>query len=141
MSFQTRLGSGHAIAGQDQETARAVDVERVVHRVVRLYLVDESDLHAVATVNSQVMAPFLAPVSRSMSMPDHVAGSDCTVDLRHQVFPLEAVALSWPCARGEAPLLGLGSVVGRSSEGTSFIPHFGHVPGPVEVTSGCIGQT
>ena len=30
---------------------------------------------------------------------------------------------------------------GSASEGTNFMPHFGHVPGSEEVTSGCIGQT
>ena len=37
-----------AVAGQDQETARSVDVERMVHRMVGLHLVDQADLHLVA---------------------------------------------------------------------------------------------
>ena len=48
VSLQTRFGSGVAVAGEDEEAARAVDVERVVHRVVGVHLVDQPDLHPVA---------------------------------------------------------------------------------------------
>ena len=37
-----------AVAGEDQEAASPVDVERVVHRMVGVHLVDEPDLHPVA---------------------------------------------------------------------------------------------
>ena len=36
-----------AVPGQDEEPAGAVDVERVVHRVVGVHLVDQPDLHPV----------------------------------------------------------------------------------------------
>ena len=36
------------VARQDEEATRSVDVERVVHRVIGLHLVHESDLHPVA---------------------------------------------------------------------------------------------
>ena len=48
VSLQTRLGSGVAVARDDEEAAGAVDVERVVHRVVGVHLVDQADLHPVA---------------------------------------------------------------------------------------------
>jgi hypothetical protein len=41
-----------AVAGEENEAAGAVDVEEIVHRVVRFYLPDEAELDAVATVNS-----------------------------------------------------------------------------------------
>jgi hypothetical protein len=53
---------------QDQEPAGAVDVERMVHRVLRpLHLVDEPDLHPVADGERPVDGGVLVPVCRSMS--------------------------------------------------------------------------
>ena len=43
---QVRLGA--AVAREDDEAAGPVDVERVVHRVVGVHLVDEPDLDLVA---------------------------------------------------------------------------------------------
>ena len=42
-----QVGLGRAVAGQDQEASGAVQVERVVHRVVGVHLVDQPDLHPV----------------------------------------------------------------------------------------------
>ena len=44
-----------------------MDVEWVVHRMIGLHLIDEPDLYRSPTVNAQAMAPFSAPVFRSMS--------------------------------------------------------------------------
>src|SRR5918999_5440528 len=37
-----------AVSAKDEEATRAMDVERVMHRMVRLHLVDEPDLDLVA---------------------------------------------------------------------------------------------
>ena len=70
-----------------------MDVERVVHRVIRLHLVDESDLHAIAHGERPPDGAVLGAVVPVDEHPSHVAGLGCTIDLGHQVFPLESVAL------------------------------------------------
>ena len=39
VSFQTRLASGLAVPGEDEEAPGSVDVERVMHRVIASQLV------------------------------------------------------------------------------------------------------
>src|SRR4051812_44487525 len=43
-----QVGLDDVVAAEHEEAAGAVDVERVVHRVVGVHLVDEADLHPVA---------------------------------------------------------------------------------------------
>ena len=69
-------------------------VEGMVHGVVRGHLVDQSDLTWSPTVNDQAIAPFLAPFLRSMICQIMLLWLGCSVDLRHEVFPLEAIAAS-----------------------------------------------
>src|SRR5919199_4806103 len=88
-----KVGLRLAIPGQDEEAASSVDVEGVVHRVIRLHLVDEPDLHPVAHLERPGDGPVLGPGLAVDELPDHVAGVRGAVDLRHQVLPLEAVAL------------------------------------------------
>src|SRR5918996_2505764 len=77
---------------QDQETSRAVDVERMVHGMIRaLHLVHEPDLDALVEleVPRDLMvyrAGFLID-----QLPDHVAEVRLPVDVRHEVLPFEAV--------------------------------------------------
>ena len=129
------------------------------------------------------MAPFSAPVSRSMSFHRMLLGSEARLISgirsshsrpslcdRREAWSLGAapmvLGMSFMPHLGRFPaprrdLTGtswdrqaasaLGQVPGsedvlrvhrtyRGRTGSSFIPHFGHVPGSEDVTSGCIGQ-
>ena len=46
--FPDQIGLRLAIARQNEETTRVVDVKRVVHRMIRFNFIDQSDLHPVA---------------------------------------------------------------------------------------------
>src|SRR3954471_3463958 len=56
---EVRLGG--SVAGEDEEAAGAVDVERVVHRMVRVHLVDEADLHPIADAEAPIDPCSLRP--------------------------------------------------------------------------------
>src|SRR5512133_4249796 len=43
-----------AVSRQDQETSRSVNVKWMWHRMVRVHLVDQSNLHAIADVEPPV---------------------------------------------------------------------------------------
>ena len=150
VSLHTRFGSDDAVAGQDEEPSGSVDVERVVHRVVGVHLVDEPDLHAVADAEVPVDRVVLGVVGAVDELPAHVRRRRELVDLDHVVFPLDAArvlvavpvgvrardgrrraASSWPCP----------PACDRTSRaGMSFMPHSGQRSAVSLVTSGCIGQ-
>ena len=91
VSFQTRFGSTDVVASQDQEAAGAVDVERVRHRMVRVHLVHEAQLHLVTDVEGPVdLRVFGARVAVD-ELPARVRGRRHPVDLDHVVFPLDAL--------------------------------------------------
>src|SRR5215211_1473178 len=79
---EVRLDS--AVSAQDEEAARAVDVERVMHRMVGLHLVDEPDLDLVADAEP--------PADRV------VLGAGRPVELDHVVFPFDAAGHVIPVA-------------------------------------------
>ena len=132
------IGFRPPVPGQDEEAAGSVDVERVVHRVVGVHLVDQADLHPVTHGERPGDLPVLGPGLPVDELPDHVAGVRCPVDLRHQVFPLEAVAVVVRCAPrpGQAPSAGAGGASRRHQ----LHPALRAGPGLGAVTSGCIGQ-
>ena len=66
---------GFAVAGEHEEPAGAVDVERVVHRVVLVHVVDEADLDPVADLERPVDVPVLLAGVAVDELPDHVAAS------------------------------------------------------------------
>src|SRR5215211_7504580 len=82
-----------AVPREDEEAAGSVDVERVVHRVIRVHLVDEPDLHSLAYGERPGDGVVLGPALPVDELPDHVGGVRSTVDLRHQVLPLKTVAM------------------------------------------------
>ena len=73
MSFQTKLVLGLAVAAENQEPARAVDVERVVHRMVLVHLVGQPDLDPVADAEGPGDGGVLGPGLLVDQLPDHVA--------------------------------------------------------------------
>jgi len=95
------------VAGQDQEAAGSMDVERVVHRVIGVHLVDQPDLHPVTHREGPVDIRVLRPGLAVDQLPDHVARIRRPVDIRHQVLPLQAVTVVVPAVRH--PLARLGS--------------------------------
>ena len=107
VSLHTRFGSDDAVAGEDEEAPGAVDVERVVHRVVGVHLVDQPDLHAVADAEPPLDGVVLGVVGAVDELPAHVRRRRELVDLDHVVFPLDAVGRrvavavpAWACAHG-----------------------------------------
>ena len=70
-----------------------------------------------------------------------VVGSDARFMSGIRSSPSSPSPCSSPCP---SPWLWGGALscaaAGGPSEATSFMPHRGHVAGPVAVTSGCIGQ-
>ena len=104
---------GDAVAGKDDEAARAVDMERVVHRVVGIHLVHKSQLDLVA--DAELPGDRIVDCSgRSIDeVLAHVRGCRQPVDVDHVVFPLDAasvaqlVAVVWVAF----PLVGLDVVV------------------------------
>src|SRR5207249_7988880 len=86
------------------------------------------------TRNAQEIAPFSAPVSRSISFQIMLVGSDARLISGIRSFHSRPSLAAWVLCE-EA------SCATAESEGTSFIPQIGHVAGSVEVTPGCIGHT
>ena len=135
VSFQTRLGSTTAVAAQDEEATRAVDVERVVHRMVGVHLVDEPDLHLVADPEPPVDRVVLgARAGRPVDeLPAHVRRRRHPVDLDHVVFPLDAAGGVVLVAFAVVLVLAVSAwrppSRSTSCDGSSFIPHSGQRSG------------
>ena len=127
VSFQTRLASGYAVPRENEETARAVDVKWVVHRMIRFHFIDQSDLYPVADIEGPGDGSVFGTGLPIDQLPDHVAGVRCTVDIRASGPPTRDRLLTRaaPCVE----LCGADTEVASESDGTSFIPHFGHVIG------------
>ena len=64
----------HVVAGEDEEPTRAVDVERVVHRVVLVHVVHQADLHSVTDRERPLDLPVLLAAVQVDELPDHVSG-------------------------------------------------------------------
>ena len=80
-----------AVAGEDEEPPGTVDVERVVHRVVGVHLVDQADLHPVADpeLPGDVV---VRGVGRAIDqLPAGVRRRRDLVDLDHVVLPLDPI--------------------------------------------------
>src|SRR4051794_10864001 len=85
---EVRLGG--SVAGEDEEAAGAVDVERVVHRMVRVHLVDEADLHAIADAEAPIDPCSLRACRAVDQLPARVRRRGHAVDGDHVVFPLDS---------------------------------------------------
>ena len=85
-----QVGLHNPVSGEDQEAARSVDVERVVHRVVPGHLVQQPELHLVADPEVPVDRGVLRAGRLVDQLPAHVRGGGEPVDLDHVVFPLDA---------------------------------------------------
>ena len=89
------VGLRNAVAGEDDEAAGAVDVERMVHRVVRVHLVDEPELDAVADRELPI-DPVIGGTGVAVDeLPAHVGRRRQPVDLDHVVLPLDPARVSW----------------------------------------------
>ena len=84
------VGLGHAVAAQDEEAARPVDVERMVHRVVAGHLVEQPDLHLVADAEAPVDRRVFGVGVAVDELPAHVRWGGHPIDVDHVVFPLDA---------------------------------------------------
>ena len=62
-----------------------------MHRVVLVEVVDGADLHPIADLEGPVDLPVRLAGVAIDELPDHVPRVRRTVDLRHQVLPLETV--------------------------------------------------
>ena len=89
VSFQTRFGSGTSSRARIEEATGPVDVEGMGHRVVRVHLVDEADLHLITDAEAPVDRGVLRACRAVDELPAHVGGSGDPVDLDHVVFPLD----------------------------------------------------
>ena len=85
-----QVGFGDPVSGEDEEAAGAVDVEGVVHGMVGVHLVEQSDLDLVADLEAPVDRVVLGSRCAVNQLPAHVGGSRDPVDLDHVVFPLDA---------------------------------------------------
>src|SRR5205814_4935578 len=104
-----------------------MDMEWVVHRAIGLHFVDEPDFDSFTNAECPGDCTILGAGLAFDQLPDHIDGIRRTVDLGHQVFPLETItrcvgACEEPCCAT------------AEWEGTSFIPKIGHVAASVEVT-------
>ena len=79
-----------AVSAQDEKAARAVDMERVMHRMVGLHLVDEPDLDLVADVELPVDGGVLSAGFPVDDQPAHIGRRRLPVQLDHVVFPFDA---------------------------------------------------
>ena len=112
------VGLGDAVAGEDEEAAGAVDVERMVHRVVRVHLVDDPDLDLVADAEAPVdPMPFRSGVSVD-ELPAHVRWGGDAVDLEHVVLPLDPAGVVAVLAAGvvRMPVLIAVAVIGSCDD-------------------------
>ena len=74
--FPDQIGLRLAVPRENEETARAVDVEWVVHRMVRFHFVDQSDLYPVADTEGPVDRPVLGTGLPSTSFQIMLLGSE-----------------------------------------------------------------
>jgi hypothetical protein len=79
-----------AVPGEDEEASGPVDVERVVHRVVLVRVVDESDLHPVPDGERPVDGVVHRTGLSVDELPDHVARVRRPVHLDHRVLPFQS---------------------------------------------------
>ena len=79
------------------------------------------------------MDPFTAPRLPVDELPNYVARIRCPTDLRHQMLPLETIAV---IMAGGSALRGGATALA----GTSFTPHCAHLAGTEPVSYRCIGQ-
>ena len=84
-----QVGLRCSVAGQDEETPGAVQVERVVHRVVGVHLVDQSDLDPVSDGEPPVDRGCRGAGGPVHEFPVHVRCGQ-PVDCHHVVFPFDA---------------------------------------------------
>ena len=120
VSFQTRLVLRRSVAGQDEEAPGAVQVERVVHRVVGVHLVDQSDLDPVSDGEPPVDRGCRGAGGPIHEFPVHVGRGGQPVDLHHVVFPFDAVGCSVLVA--PAPDAGERSAALGRARGISSVP-------------------
>ena len=83
VSFQTRFLFRLLVSCEDEEVAGSMNVERVMHRVIGIHLVDQRDLHPVADGERPTHGAILGTSLPVDELPDHVARIRCPVDLRH----------------------------------------------------------
>ena len=91
--FPGEVGLDVVVAGEYEEAAGSVDVEGVVHRVIRVHLVEQADLDLVADPEAPLDGTVLGSCCRVNQLPAHVGGGRDPVDLDHVVFPLDASGL------------------------------------------------
>src|SRR4051812_35036873 len=72
---------GGTVAGKDQESTGTMDVERMVHRMVRSEFVDETDLDAIADGEGPEDVVVLGTGPDVGQTPDHVGRVRLAVDL------------------------------------------------------------
>ena len=83
-----QVGLDLAVAGQDQEPSRAVNVEGVMHRMVGVHLVDQADLDPVPDGEPPIDRRVRLAGRAVDELPAHVGGGRDLVDLDHVVLPL-----------------------------------------------------
>ena len=135
-----------SVAREHDEPTGTVDVERVVHRMVGVHLVDEPQLDLIPQAERPVDRMVGGAGVAVDELPSRVRRRRQPVDVDHVVLPLDPVrgrvivivmvvmvvvahACSWP--PWPSP---------TRAAGTSFIPHSGQRSGLSLTTSGCIGQ-
>src|SRR5918994_3049813 len=80
-----------AVPGEDQEPSCAVHMEWVRHGMVRVHLVDEANLDAVADAEPPGDARVLRASLAVDKLPAHVCRRGLSVDLDHVVFPFDSL--------------------------------------------------
>src|SRR5512133_3270817 len=86
-----QVGLGDPVAGQYQEPAGAVQVERVVHGMVGGHFIDQPDLDSVANGEPPVDGGAVGTSGPVQEPPVHGGARGLTVDLDHVVLPLDAL--------------------------------------------------
>ena len=72
--FPDQIGLRLAVPRENEETARAVNVKWVVHRMIRFHFIDQSDLYPVANIEGPGDRPVFGTSLPIDQLPDHVAG-------------------------------------------------------------------
>ena len=135
-----QVGLDDPVAGEDQEAARPVDVERVVHRVVGVHLVDQADLHPIADPEAPVDRGVLGAGRRGRSsfqrmLAGVVIRLTSTMSSSHSMPAGRLVVrgpwwCSWASRRPGAPC-SCPAPRPRAAAGSSFMPHSGQRLGRV----------
>jgi hypothetical protein len=105
-----------SVARKNEETAGAMDVEGVMHWVIGVHLVDQSNLHLVPDPKPPVDLPSFGACRPIDQLPTHVARRGQPVHIHHVVFPLDPACLvsmltAAMLVRGRWMLIGWSSVV------------------------------